>query len=170
VVIDARAGPHIDGAGGHGGSGEGGWCYISPPGPDGWVSAHFLSEAGHPSRVYYYDEPEYVPVPEPYYVYPYNYPGRNHRPIHRHRTGNDWPKNGGGGKDWPHKSGDGGSPGGDDQQSGLTTHQHQTYTPSQDNVQRQIHTGTPSGARSHNPCQDNPDLCTGAGGPHRPHR
>ena len=53
---------------------QGSWCYIDHSGPDGWVSANFLTTGANdspPPPVYYddqpppdyYDEPEYLPPP-----------------------------------------------------------------------------------------------------------
>ena len=70
---------------------DGGWCFVNHSGPDGWVSANYLSPSGDyappPPPVYYQPEPEYVPAPvfinPPIYYdrrdfrrhYPHRHPG-----------------------------------------------------------------------------------------------
>src|SRR6185437_4695077 len=67
------------------------WCFVNHSGPDGWVSANYLSPSGDyappPPPVYYQPEPEYVPAPvfinPPIYYdrrdfrrhYPHRHPG-----------------------------------------------------------------------------------------------
>jgi uncharacterized protein YraI len=65
---------------------DGGWCFVDHSGPDGWVSANYLSPSGDygppppPPPVYYDEEPEYVPAPV--FINPPVY--YNRRDFHRH--------------------------------------------------------------------------------------
>jgi hypothetical protein len=52
---------------------RGSWCYVEHSGPDGWVSANFLSTGegdSAPPPVYYDDQPPPVYYDEPEYVQP----------------------------------------------------------------------------------------------------
>lgn len=89
---------------------EGGWCFVDHSGPDGWVSANYLSPLGGyapPPPVYYEPEPEYVPAPvfiNPpgfYHRYFRHFPGRPFPPgsapppvQHRHFPPPGFPHNG----------------------------------------------------------------------------
>lgn len=53
---------------------RGSWCFINRRGPDGWVSANYLSRGGGYYDDDYYDEPIYIERPRRRYVDPYYYP------------------------------------------------------------------------------------------------
>jgi uncharacterized protein YraI len=53
---------------------RGSWCLINRRGPDGWVSARYLSRDGGYYRDDYYDEPIYIERPRRRYVRPPFYP------------------------------------------------------------------------------------------------
>lgn len=70
---------------------EGGWCFVQHSGPDGWVSANYLSgdeQYAPPPTVYYEQEPEYVPAPV--FITPPVYYDRQH--FRRHYPRGHYPR------------------------------------------------------------------------------
>jgi uncharacterized protein YraI len=62
---------------------QGTWCRITKPGPNGWVSANYLSRTDYPRDDYYYDDDYYDDfyIERPRRVRPYPvYPPRYYRP------------------------------------------------------------------------------------------
>lgn len=55
---------------------RGSWCFITRRGPDGWVSANYLSRGGdyYYDDDFFYDEPIYIERPRRRYVRPPVYP------------------------------------------------------------------------------------------------
>lgn len=56
----------------------GSWCYVVKAGPDGWVSANYLSRGGGGGRDYYDDDYYYDDYDDGFYIRP---PRRPHRPY-----------------------------------------------------------------------------------------
>lgn len=73
---------------------RGSWCYVSKPGPNGWVSASFLSNYDDD---YGYERPPIIVRPPPVIVRPPVYRPPYHRPPHHWRPPHHrphWPDRG----------------------------------------------------------------------------
>jgi len=135
---------------------SGGWCYITHPGPDGWVSANYIGGSA-PYPIYTYEQaPDYY-VPPPVYVNP----GLPHHNFHHHGNWQGKPPAGkpstppSGGKPWTPPS----HPQGSHPTSSHPNSGHPNFT----------HPNS-SGRTRGNPCTINPKLCIPSGqtGGHTP--
>ena len=170
---------------------QGSWCYVSHSGPDGWVSANYLSRGARsyaPPRVYVtpdyddnYDNGYYYDYPPSIYIgpgYSHGYPP-HHRPHNWHPGGshNGHP---GGPNNWhpgDHQGGQQGNPGG---AGGTFPHRPHHNQPGggpmdptsggQPSGQQQSNGGNPNSGNANgghqNFCQINPEACMGGGMPH----